>query len=296
MKKTKLFLLFIAVAIAGACTKTDTTPTGPTMTLTQSATTGTEGSQVTFTVTLAAESGANLKTLTITDGNSNKVLDTTFAKSTTAVNSLGFVYTIPAGTAGTTVTLAFTAAEDNSTTTTQTKSITVTANGGDVNTYSAVLLGSYADPSAGSFYASSTNTVYTVSSANTNQGAVDMAFFYGSSNQYTLAAPNDAVFSNGTSGQITSLGIQNWTTRNATTFKSTTLSDLSSATSAAAITTAYNAGTTFSTASRANLLTAGQVIAFSTQAGKMGLCKIVDATGGDTNGNGEMHIQVVVQK
>jgi hypothetical protein len=294
MRKLKLFLLLVSFAgILGACSKTDTPPGGSpiAVTLTPSTANANPGDSVVINCTITDQN--TLKDVVITEtlpGGSPSQLQS-YSLSGKSYQ-FSYTYHVPAVSAGNIV-VTFTV-DDASNTQTATTTITVGATGKDYNSFSAVLLGSYADPNVGSFYGSSNNEVFNVTSANQNQGLVDMVFFYGASNQYTLAAPSDASFSNGSPGQITSLGIQNWTTRNATNFRTTTLTDFSSITKGADIATAYSAGS--NTNSKANLLTAGQIIAFQTQAGKYGLCKIVDVTGGNTSGLGEMHIQVVDQQ
>jgi len=293
MRKMKFFYFLLASTIVlGACSKTDTPPGGSpiAVTLTPTAVTANGGDSVGIACTITDQN--TLKDVVISES-LNGGTSAQLASYSLSGKSYQFTYYyhVPAGVTGSIV-ITFTV-DDASNTQTATSTITIGASGSDFNSYSAVLLGSYSDPNAGSFYASSNNGVYTVSTASANQGLVDMVFFFGATNQYTLAAPDDASFGTGSS-QISSLGIQNWTTKNATNFRTTSLSGLSSITKAADIAAAYNAGGTVS--SKANMLAAGSVIAFQTAAGKYGLCKIVDESNGNTSGQGEMHIMVDVQK
>ena len=298
MKKIRLFYLLIASASVlglSSCAKTDTPPGGSpiTVTLTPAAVNANAGDSVVIGCAISDQN--NLKDVVISEVIGSGSSSQLESYSLTGKNySFNYTYHVPAVVAGTKIVITFTV-DDASNTQTGTTTITVGGTSSDYNTYSAVLLGSYADPSAGSFYGSSNNTVYTVSTANQNQSSVDMAFFYGATNKYTLAAPSNQVFDNGTSGQITSLGIQNWSKRNVTNFKFTTLSDFSSITKAADILAAYN-NASGSSDTKANMLSAGDIVAFQTDGNKYGLCKIVDATGGNTSGQGEMHIQVVIQQ
>jgi len=297
MRKIRLFYLLIASASVlglSSCGKTDTPPGGSPIAVTLSPTVATvsAGDSVTIGCTITDQN--TLKDVVISEvigtGSSSQLESYSLSGKSYQFN---YTYHIPAVVAGTSIVLTFTV-DDASNTQTATTTITVGATASDINSYSAVLLGSYADPNAGSFYGSSTNTVYTVSSANSNQSAVDMVFFYGSTNQYTLAAPSDASFGTN-SNQISSLGIQNWTTKNNTSFKFTNLTDFSSITKAADIANAYT-NATGSSDTKVNMLSAGDIFAFQTAGNKYGLCKVVDETGGNTSGQGEMHIQVVVQK
>ena len=297
MKTIRLFYLLIAsAAVLGlsSCAKTDLPPGGSPISVTLTPTTAALNAGDSQVINCVITDQNNLKDVVISEviGSGSSSQLESYSLTGTSF-SFKYTYHVPAVVSGTKIVLTFTV-DDASNTQTGTTTITVGGSGKDFSSYSAVLLGSYKDPNAGSFYGSSNNTVYTVSTANQNQGLVDMAFFYGASNKYSLAAPGDAVFTNGTAGQITSLGIQNWSNRNNTNFRYTTLSDFSSINAAADIITAYNAGTDAGTL--ANTLAAGDIVAFKTQGSKYGLCKVVDVSNGDTNGNGEMHIQVDVQQ
>ncbi len=295
MRKVRLFYLLIASAtVLASCTKpTDTPPGGSSIAVTLNPTIATlsAGDSVSISCTITDQN--TLKDVVISEvigsGSSSQLESYTLSGKSYQFN---YTYHVPSVTSGTQIVLTFTV-DDASNTQTATTTITVGA-ASDFNAYSAVLLGSYADATAGSFYGSSTNTVYTVNTANSNQSAVDMVFFYGSTNQYTLAAPSDGSFGTN-SNQISSLGIQNWTTKNITNFKFTNLTDFTSITKAADIANAYN-NASGSSDTKANMLSQGDIFAFQTAANKYGLCKVVDETGGNTSGQGEMHIQVVVQK
>jgi len=293
MRKMKLiYFLMASTLVLGACSKTDTPPGGSpiAVTVTPAAATLKVGDSVSINCTITDQN--SLKDVVISEvigtGSSAQLASYTITGKSYQFN---YVYHVPSVTAGTQIVITFTV-DDASNTQTATTTITVGSSASDIISYNAVLLGSYSDPTAGSFYSSSNNNVYTVSSANTNQGLIDIVFYFGATNQYTLAAPSDGSFGTG-SGQISSLGIQNWSTKNATSFKSTSLLDFSSITKASDIADAYAAGGSADT--KANMLVAGSIIAFKT-ATKYGLCKIVDESGGNTTGKGEMHIQVVVQK
>jgi hypothetical protein len=297
MRKIRLFYLLLgSAAVLGlsSCSKTDTPPGGSPIVVTLNPTTATIGAGDSVTINCAITDQNNLKDVVISEvigsGSSSQLESYSLSGKTDQFN---YTYHVPSVTVGSQIVLTFTI-DDASNTQTATTTITVGAASSDINSYSAVLRGSYADPSAGSFYSSSTNTVYTVSTANQNQSAVDMVFFYGSTNQYTLAAPSDGSFGT-SSNQISSLGIQNWTTKNVTNFKFTSLTDFSSITKAADIANAYN-NASGSSDTKANMLAQGDIFAFQTAGNKYGLCKVVDETGGNTSGQGEMHIQVVVQK
>ncbi len=156
-----------------------------------------------------------------------------------------------------------------------------TATGNAVLSQSHVL-GSHDNATNGSFYASlgdQTGAVYTVTTVAGNENKVDLVYFYGSSNAATLAAPNDA-----DANTLSALGLTNWTTKNATTFKkesgvdATAFDAMTSDVDIAALESSTISDT------KANQLAVGNVIAFETAstspyANKKGLIKVTDVTG-----------------
>jgi len=287
-----IYFLMASTLVLGACSKTDTPPGGSPIAVTLNPTTKTVNAGDSLSIACTITDQNNLKDVVISEvigtGSSAQLQSYTISGKSYQFN---YVYHVPAVTSGTQIVITFTV-DDASNTQTATTTITVgTSVANDFSSYSAVLLGSYNDPSVGSFYGSSNNTVYTVNSASSNQSLIDMVFYFGATNQYTLAAPSDGSF--GANSNQINLGIQNWGTRNATSFKTTSLSDFSSITKAADIAAAYSAGSNADT--KATQLAAGSIIAFQTAHAKYGLCKIVDESNGNTSGQGQMHIQVVVQ-
>lgn len=89
-----------------------------------------------------------------------------------------------------------------------------------LNTYDGIVLGAQSNATVGSFFATSTKTIFLVDDAKLNgQSTIDFVYFYGDLNTATIASPdNDDVFGNGV-GKISSLLVQEWTTRNATRFR-----------------------------------------------------------------------------
>ncbi len=162
--------------------------------------------------------------------------------------------------------------------------ITVKQAGVEVKKKTGVEFGSYND-AIGSFYGTTTETVYTISQAFNNQALVDIVFFKGSTNENTLAAPDDT-----DANTISDYNLANWTKKNKTRF---IISDLTAA-QFDAIGEIYqfpdfveaNANT------KANHLEAGQVIFFKTEAGKRGYAKVVDLY---TKGN-KAKVDFIVEK
>lgn len=165
---------------------------------------------------------------------------------------------------------------------------------GSINSYSAKLLGGQNNLTIGSFFATDSGSVISSTAASASvatQGRIDLVYFYGTSNQASIGAPNDTVVAVAHNG---STSLPNWTTKNATKFYATSLS-------ASAFTSSNNDSliksidATLYTSSLTNMLTVGKVVAFKTAAGKYGLYH-VSAIGGTTGSDRSITIDVKVQK
>jgi hypothetical protein len=243
----------------------------------------------------SGQSDTNLERFTIKVSTNGATAATLF--DTTGLKGESFDYTaryFTQGVAGTSV-YTYTVEDNKGRTTDKTYTITTTSanTGAAINTFTTQLFGSSTNPNP-SFFATSTGTRYYRNTAPANASKIDFVYFYGSTNLATIAAPNDDSFGTGTN-QISSLNVHTWSKRNATTFKTTTLSatDFNNITSDAGITTAYTAGVNTTVVSRASGLTAGKVIAFKTEAGKQGLILVQSITGTTA---GTITLDVKVQK
>lgn len=163
-----------------------------------------------------------------------------------------------------------------------TKSITITVvAAGNIVSYSGKMLGGQTNATVGSSFASIDGTVYSWSDATANSNKVDFVYFYGTTNQATIAAPNDA-------DAVTAFGeldLNSWATQNATKFKlvTTTLTWADITDDTIILQEASSLSN-----SKVNLLEVGDIIAFETastsaNAGKKGLIKVtsIDGTSGD---------------
>ncbi len=155
------------------------------------------------------------------------------------------------------------------------------AQAGQINTYT-VTLGSY-NSSTGSSFASSNGTVYNWADATTNSQLIDFVYYYGATNNATIAAPDDA-----DAGTV--FDFSNWATKNATRFgivTGVTFSDITDDTEIVANESA-------ATASAVTTLSVGNVVEFKTAAGKYGMF-VVSAINGTTS-SGTIDITVKVQQ
>ena len=296
MKKINSLLLLSAIAgtvFFASCTKDETTAS----TATVAYSTPTDGKAtvaadsivgVAFTVTSPEE----LKSFSATvayDGAAAVAFgtDSTIAKNT---KTFSFVGVLKARSVAGTEVYTYTFTDTKGATTKAVVTLTVTAAAEKVVTYTAKLLGGQS-AAAGSFFNSSEGLVYSQADAKTNAGKVDILYFYGATNMATIASPDDA--DAGTIYNNSSTGLQTWSTRNATKFKTSTVTaaqfDAITATNdAVIIAAAAGAADT-----KSNKLASGSVFAFVTASGKKGLIKVTAVTGTQ---DGNITIDVKVQK
>jgi hypothetical protein len=169
----------------------------------------------------------------------------------------------------------------------ETKSYTVEVTAA-INTYSAILLGSYS-AEVGSFFSTSTGSVYTQADAKTNSNSIDFVYYYGTTNLATIAAPDESgaesIYDN------TSTGLQTWSTQNSTKFvmSSVTTSEFDDMEDDIDISGDTNVNNSAVTALEEN-----DVVAFTTADDKDGLFKVISITG--TGGSSTIEIEVKVKK
>lgn len=244
-------------------------------------------------------SDVNLKTLSLTqsvDGAAAAAIDISGSGSdgtndlSLSDNTKTFSTILSSSTnVGTKFTYVFTVTDKNGESNSVSVTITSKAAAGDINTYTAKLLGAQGNSTEGSFFASSTGTVYTQTNAKANSSLVDFLYYYGATNNASIAAPDDS--GAGTIYDNSSTGLQTWSTRNATKFASTSMTTAqfdAVSDDAAIVSAASSASATAMTS-----LAADKVFAFKTAQNKSGLVKV-----GTINGttNGDITITVKVQK
>lgn len=151
---------------------------------------------------------------------------------------------------------------------------------GEIKTYTAVLLGNQ-NSTTGSFYATSTNTVYNYNAtAAANAETIDFVYLLsGESN--VIAAPSDAIVADQYSQ------VADWSKRNQTQFVISLLSsdEFDAISNDAVITEQENVEL-----SKVDGLVVGDVVAFTTAQGKKGLFKV------EALANNDMTIEVKVQE
>ncbi|MFP3859952.1 MAG: hypothetical protein ACLFUW_03935 [Bacteroidales bacterium] len=148
--------------------------------------------------------------------------------------------------------------------------------------FSAKIMGAHENSDHGSFLDAHSGTVYLVSDAMNNQEDIDMLYFYGSTNEATIAAPDDE-----DAEQFNVYELDNWDTRNATRF--TDLLDINFA----GIETEADIEDEVSSPenTKSNLLEIGDVVGFETVDEKKGVFEVVDIATG-TEGYIEINIKI----
>jgi hypothetical protein len=297
MKKLNLLFTLMVVALLGvmtSCEEESTDPQPPTLDfkgganyIAQDATVDI-GSDFVIGINVAsnAETEAELTNVTVErifDNVPQTVIDTTFDKN---VTSFSADVTFETQSSEGEERIVFTAEDEDGESVTKEIKITYESSPEPINTYSAVLMGAQSNLTTGSFLNSHTGDVSLQDAAEANSGDIDVIYYFGSTNNATLTAPDDATV-NGGSGNL-SLA-ESFTTKNATRFNTNpgvSESEFDAMTDDETIITLSD----FS-ASKVTQLGVGEVIAFETADGKKGLIKVSDLEDG-ASGSIEIHVKV----
>jgi hypothetical protein len=158
------------------------------------------------------------------------------------------------------------------------------------------MMGGQTNTTLGSFMDAETGTVYTETAGFNNSGLIDLVYYFGTTNGASFAAPNDAtaqsVHTQGTPAGPNEL--PNWSIKNATKFKLTTISHNEFDDSNNDSLIIANVGSDL-TASAVTGLTEDKVVGFTTVGGKKGLI-LIEAITGDTGDNRAVEVTVKIQK
>lgn len=165
---------------------------------------------------------------------------------------------------------------------------------GSVKTTEAIIMGSYKNTTYNSCYSLELNKTVSLNGGFSQQAMIDLLYFYGSSNEGTLAAPISpeaaSVYNNAT------YGLAKWTTKRNDTkllLTSITGANFDAITSGTAFVAAYP--TDLATAKNlANHLTVGNVLAMKTEGGKTALIKVTEVNGTTSSGYIKITIKTVL--
>lgn len=248
------------------------------------------GSDFKVGITAAANTNSNAKLVKFKVTRTANNVPTTVTDSTISTATLNFTRTFTTNTEGNKERWSFEVTDSEGMSKAVTFEISSEA---VVKIYTAILMGGQMNTTVGSFWSSANNTVMKQADAIVNQAKVDFLYFYGTTNQATIAAVDDdqaAIAWNNL--------FNNWTVKNATRFNKVTGVNWAGITEYNEELILQNA--TSLTASRANLLAVGDIVAFETAAtstnpGKKGLFKVTAITG--TSGTDRtITLEVKIQK
>lgn len=262
----------------------------PIVTVTPEATvTASPGAKVNYEVIVSSDT--DISKIEMTGKSGSTVLfadDTTFAAGIQAA-IVNFTADIPATvTAGTSLTVDFTATNEGEMTTV-TRTINIVA--GDINTYTAVIMSDLENPDGSSFLSVDSGTLMTLSQAVATPAKVDILYYYGNTNQATLCAPTDQSVRAFTDAQNRVI-VDRLTTKNDTKLASVSMTpaDFTAITNDGPIL----ANKPASTVTSVTKLAKDKVLHCQTVTGKMALILVKNITG--TQGTSYITIEVKVQK
>lgn len=193
-----------------------------------------------------------------------------------------YTYTATEAEAGTTVSFRLVVTDKKDNVENYDFSIEVESLAATIDEFTAIIMGAH-ENEIGSFLDVLTGTVYTTSEAADNQEDVDIVYYYGNENEATLAAPDDAGAS-----EFNIYNLDGWTTKNSTRFTdilSTEFSEILSSDDIDGLVASPSA-------TKANQLSVGDVVGFTTVSGKKGVAQVDDIETGTT---GSITINVKVQ-
>jgi hypothetical protein len=165
---------------------------------------------------------------------------------------------------------------------------------GAINSFSAKIMGGQTNATLGSFFASDSGKVYLSGATGASaalQGRIDLVYYFGTANQATLGAPNDSLTN---VAHLNNSSLSTWTVKNATKFYKSSLT-ATSFIGAANDSLVKTVDAALITSSNANLLQVGNVVAFKTAAGKLGLIHVASIDGA-TGIERSITINVKIQK
>lgn len=301
---SKLFVLTLAVALI-SCGGDDEVvlPDGPTITINSNQLSAsasyeaTAGEEVTFTVTVNAPGIFN--NVSVTSGGGTPITESKTAGSTETTHTTQPIkFTVSEGDVGATGSIEITAVDDNNKTSSVTLEFTVKS--APLTPANIVMLAApLADFTATSFYSTNTGELYAPSAVNASNDPlsndIDFGYYYGSTNNATIASPSGFV------GSAFATQVEKWGTKNETTLLATTLTstDFIETTTTASLIEKFDKGTDGSQFRTG--LSEGDVIAFQTSAtktnspSKKGLI-LIKKINGTFNQNDNIEIEVIVEK
>jgi hypothetical protein len=159
---------------------------------------------------------------------------------------------------------------------------------GNIISYDHLTIGAQNNSTTGSFFSLGQNAVYDLEQAYSNQGLIDIIYYY-ATYLATLSSPaeNDVkdIF-------MGTHGISNWATMNETRYDTTmvTPAQFDACSNDSLLVVSYDA---INAKRKAKFLEEGQVLSFIATTGKLGLIKVISVNGTDA---GEVQLSIKIQE
>lgn len=286
--------VFASLSVLTSCKKDEVLPEGPKISFANGASYSATESDTSHTIVVDVEAAGELKEIKLFDvsnENSENQIGATITKfNSDTKHTINHKIDLIGASGIIKLKVSVTDKKDQ----TNSSTFVLTTFSKAINSYDAVLVGGNLNYSGdfGCFYSSTNNLAYNLNNAKNNSELVDFIYAYGPTYKAHLAAPSDKVMVQGLAANLS--------TKNITTI---TKMALTSEQFDAISKDSELAKLTFGTDTYVKELNAGDVVAFKTVKGKIGLVKIVEikpstegATDVEKYGKGTMKIQVKVQK
>lgn len=261
--------------------ETEETPSAPSINFTNGVSeASTDQATYTITGTITSEVGLkDVKYFKVTSAGEDQL---SMVEDFNDKNSYAFQYDVAVSED---MTIKVTATDKDNQSTSRNFVITYTGGAASISSFNAVLIGAQSNTTNGSTASLETGTVYSISGseAKNNSDKIDIVYYYGSK-LAALYAPSQSDIQ-----AVTSFGISDWTSKNATKLGFSTLnsSDFDAVTSLSGI-----EGAGSPTLDVVPELDVNDVIVFETVTGKKGVFKVTSL---DTGDKGTITISVKVE-
>jgi hypothetical protein len=140
--------------------------------------------------------------------------------------------------------------------------------------YNVRLLGGQTNPSLGSFYSTTEDSIYFTTAAGLNQSKIDFIYYFGSqsNDSSVIASPKDPVFNN-PDDQNPHKSVKTWTVKNNTTFLKLSIAESVFANMVNDSLLIHELDSNV-TATKITKLKTGDIIGFKTASGKLGAYRV----------------------
>lgn len=256
-----------------------------------------EGTNISFAVKFtmgdAGDKLTNVKILSEISGKTYNIVDSALNEGLFNSGDKEFTYTYNTSVGSATEKITFTIVDKQNREGTAVIYVkpSVVVPAGSVKTTEAIIMGSYKNALYNSCYSLALNKTISLQGGFSQQSAVDLLYYYGATNEATLAGPSntslESVYNN------TTYGIAKWSTRNATKLLSVTVANFDNITTPDLYNAAFTTDWTATATDIANKLAVGKVIAMKTAGNKTALIKVTEINGTTSSGYIKITIKTI---